>query len=228
MNADIGTEERSRTDEAKAQGRQVADHAKHEASSVADTARREVDHVADAAKDQARNFVSDVQEQLRDQGEQQMGRVAEALHGFSDKLQALQEGRTQDAGALADYLEEARSRVDDAAQRIDDLGLSGLLDETRRFARRRPGSFLGAAAVAGLVVGRIARAGRDAQSSDGSRAPQGGTGVDRPQIPPRTSEPTATNPAEAGPAGRTAGTVPPAPVAVEADEFETFTTERTR
>lgn len=235
MNADTGTDERSRTDEAKEEGREVADHAKQEASSVADTARQEVDHVAEAAKKQARNFVGDIQDQLRDQSEQQVGRVAEALHGFSDQLQALQEGRTEDAGPLADYLEDARSRVDDAAKRIDELGVGGLLDETRRFARRRPGRFLGAAAVAGLMVGRIARAGRDAQSSNGSGGEsqrggqsQGGTGVDRAQIPPRTSAPTPTTAADINPAGGTARTVPPAPAVVEVDEVETVTTESAR
>lgn len=185
------TDERSKTQEAKEQGKQVADQAKEEASSITDKIREEAGSVGHVAEQQARGLFEDARHQLRDQGEQQVGRLSEVLHGFSEKLQALQEGRAEDAGPLADYLERARSQVDDAAQRIEDLGLSGALDETRRFARRRPGAYLGGAAIAGLVVGRLARAGKDAQDNDrGSDA--------RPQL-------------ETGPVGRTAGTIPASP-----------------
>lgn len=229
VSANTGTEERSKTDEAKQQGRQVADAAKDEASSVADTARDEAGHVAEAAKDQARSFLGDIQDQLRDQGEQQAGRVAEALHGLSERLQALQEGRTEDAGALADYVEEARSRVDGAARRVDDLGLEGLLDETRRFARRRPGAFLGAATVAGLVIGRVTRAGRDAQNSDGGGSAARGTGGGQAQIPPATSA-TTTSTTSVGTddrVGRQPGTAPPTRTVVD-DEVGTAPTESLR
>ena len=202
MSTDAGTwqtTERSKSQQAKDEGKDVAGHVKDEAGSVADKVRDEAGAVAQVAEEQARGLLHDAQEQVRQQGEQQVTRLSEALQSLSKNLQALQEGRTEEAGPLADYLERARRQVDDNARRVEELGLSGVLDETRRFARRRPGAFLSGAAVAGLVVGRIARAGKDARSSDGG----GGATAELP----------------AGPVGRTAGTAtpipPPAPIADE-------------
>ncbi|MGX1274819.1 hypothetical protein [Streptomyces phaeoluteigriseus] len=53
-----------------------------------------------------------------------------------------------------------------AVDYLDKLGAEGLLQDLQGFARRRPGAFLSAAALAGLVVERLAKAGSKA---DGSR-----------------------------------------------------------
>ena len=43
--------------------------------------------------------------------------------------------------------------------RLEDRGIEGVVDDVSRFARRRPGVFLLAAAGAGFVVGRFVRSG---------------------------------------------------------------------
>ena len=78
---------------------------------------------------------------------------------MSDQLQALTEGRPGDAGPLAGYVTDARQQVASFASRLEDRGIEGVVDDVARFARRRPGVFLLAAAGAGFVVGRFVRSG---------------------------------------------------------------------
>ena len=51
------------------------------------------------------------------------------------------------------------SRWSSFASRLEDRGIEGVVDDVARFARRRPGVFLLAAAGAGFVVGRFVRSG---------------------------------------------------------------------
>jgi hypothetical protein len=102
-----------------------------------------------------------------------------------------------------------------------------LLDEVRRFARRRPGTFLVGAAVAGALVGRLTRgvvAQQQEKSGDGqATAPPPHTGpAGTPPLPqpggPAVPPPSAPQPGEpgypatapAGPGGYTAPQPPDA------------------
>jgi hypothetical protein len=78
---------------------------------------------------------------------------------LSDQVGALASGRPADAGQLGGYLEDARGQIGQLASRIEQGGLDGLLNDVSRFARRRPGVFLAAAAGAGFLIGRLVRAG---------------------------------------------------------------------
>jgi hypothetical protein len=87
-----------------------------------------------------------------------------ALRTMSDQLSALAEGRTSEAGPLADYLQEARGKVSALASRVESGGPQGVLDDITGFARRRPALFLLGAAGAGFAIGRIVRSGAAAVS----------------------------------------------------------------
>ena len=88
-------------------------------------------------------------------------RAAQGLRNLSDQLQALAEGRPQEAGNLADVARNARGRVTQVADRLEAGGVDGALDDLALFARRRPWAFLGLCAAGGFVLGRVVRAARN-------------------------------------------------------------------
>jgi len=80
---------------------------------------------------------------------------------------------------VGQYARQASGEVQRFAQRIDERGFDGLVDDLQSFARRRPGAFLLGAAVTGFATGRLLRGARDAASDDdsaqsGSRPYSGG------------------------------------------------------
>jgi len=146
----------------------VADTAKDRASDVVGTAKEEATVVIDEARTQVRDLYQQATSTLRDQAENQTSTVANALRELSEQGRALVEGRGEEAGQARDYARQAADKAGEIAERIETLGLDGVLDEVQRFARRRPGAFLAGAALAGVVVGRLVRnassGGQDAQS----------------------------------------------------------------
>lgn len=159
------TGERSKADEAKEQGRQVAEQAKGEARGVAEEAKDQAGRVAEEAKAQGRNLVHEAQTQLKEQARSQTDRAAGLAQQLAENLRALAEGRTEEAGPVADYLQQATQRVSSVADRIEQRGFDGLVQDVQRFARRRPGAFLLGAALTGFATGRLLRGARDAQSA---------------------------------------------------------------
>jgi hypothetical protein len=150
--------------------RRVADAASSAAGDAASTASDEAKRLASQAKDQARSVVGEAKEQvsglvqqardeLRTQSADRSRQAAGGLRTLSDQLQALTEGRPGDAGQLTGYVTDARQQVTSFASRLEDRGIEGVVNDVARFARRRPGVFLLAAAGAGFVVGRFVRSG---------------------------------------------------------------------
>jgi uncharacterized protein YjbJ (UPF0337 family) len=142
----------------------ATDDAKRVASAAADQARS----VVQEAKDQAASLVGQAQGELRQQADAKSSDAAGSLRTLSDRLQALAEGRPEEAGPLNGYLDEARGRITGLATRLDERGVDGVLSDVSRFAQRRPGLFLIAAAGAGFVAGRLVRSGARAGNGDGS------------------------------------------------------------
>lgn len=88
------------------------------------------------------------------------------------------------AGSVADWLEQREP--------------GDILDEVKQFARRRPGVFIAAAAIAGVAAGRLTKGLMEAHSQE--------SGDDVPA----SSTPIADATSSARPAGAPAATVPPA------------------
>ena len=150
------------------QGKEVAQRVESEASQVADAAKDQARQVKDEAAAQARGLVDQAKTELRDQGRSQADQAARAIRRVGDQADALAEGRPQDAGAVADYVRQAGERVHDVADRIDERGVDGLLNDVQNFARRKPGVFLAGCAAAGFVAGRLIRGGAASGSDDDS------------------------------------------------------------
>jgi hypothetical protein len=204
---------------AREEGRQVADTARGEAQGVAETARAEVGRVTDEAKVQTRNLVHQAQDQLKEQAQSQTQRAAGFAHGLADNLQALVEGRPEEAGAVGDYARQATDRIQRFADGLDQRGFDGVIGDVQRYARRRPGVFLLGAAAAGFVTGRLMRGVRDAgdgQSSQPSYTqPSWSDATSGPYGRPEAGT-AGTSPTMAGPEAQMPGTtVPPAPGPIE-------------
>ena len=75
-------------------------------------------------------------------------------------------------GLATDLAVQASDRVHSVAGWLEQRQPGEVLDEVRDFARRRPGTFLAAAAVVGLIGGRLTR-GLTAGSDTSSTTPNG-------------------------------------------------------
>jgi hypothetical protein len=137
----------------------VKDRAAEQAGQVTATVKSQAAGLAEEAAQQGRVVVERAREQMLAQGRERAGEAARSLHGLTDELEALADGRPGDAPRVAGYVRSVAGRTGDVANRLETDGLDGLLTDVTRFARRRPAVFLLAAGAAGFVVGRAVRSG---------------------------------------------------------------------
>jgi hypothetical protein len=154
--------------------------AKDQAASVGHGAADAGQHGAGVAKDQAQSVVAEAGSQaadllrqarseLTDQANAQQQRVARGLHALGDELQSMAQ-RSERPGVATDLARQASSKSHDIASWLDSREPGHLVQELQAFARQRPGTFLLAAAGAGLLAGRLTRGVKDASSADSSGA----------------------------------------------------------
>jgi hypothetical protein len=147
----------STKDVAKDEAGNVKDTAVGAGKQVAGTAKQEAANVAGEAKQQAKSLMSTATSQIKDQASAQQGKLASSLRGYADQLQGLGQGQPLEAGPLNDLVQQAASRGSDLVSWIENREPADVLDEVRRFARRRPVVFLALCSLAGVVAGRITR-----------------------------------------------------------------------
>ena len=88
--------------------------------------------------------------------EDQKQRVAAQVKGFAEAVRsAAQSLDRSESWGLGNYAGQAAGQIEQLAELIGQRSWSEILAETRSFARRRPWVFLGAAAAAGFVAGRM-------------------------------------------------------------------------
>jgi hypothetical protein len=134
---------------------EVAATARQQAGTVAHTGQQEVKAVARDAKSQARHLMTESREELRTQANAQTSRVAGGLREISSQLQQMADAVDSQDSPVVSVVGQAAATTDRLAGRLDQGGIEGLLDETKRFARNRPGVFLLGALGAGLTMGRL-------------------------------------------------------------------------
>jgi hypothetical protein len=154
--ADSGAGSGSTVETAKSEAGYVKDTAVGAAAGVKDVAKSEASNVAQEAKYQARSLVDQTRSQLRDQASNQKSAVAEKLHGFASELGSMA-SKADESGPMSDLVQDASRRVGEISHWLDNHEPTDLLDEVKRFARRRPVAFLAIAAAAGVVAGRVTR-----------------------------------------------------------------------
>ena len=126
--------------------------------------------------------------ELSEQANAQQQRLASGLHALGDELHSMTQHSDQ-PGVATDLARQGAGKSHDIASWLEDREPGQLVAELQSFARQRPGTFLLAAAGAGLLAGRLTRGVKDA-SSDDSDASSGA------RQPPRRAN---TDPCRAAP-----------------------------
>lgn len=129
---------------------------KQAAGDVAQTAADKAAEVVGETKTQARNVVGEARDQLRGHAGDQHRNAVTNLHGLADELHSMARSGEQ-SGVAADVVGHAADRTREIASWLEDRQPEDLVEELRRFARRRPGAFLVGALAAGVVAGRLTR-----------------------------------------------------------------------
>ena len=172
--------DRGTSDVAKEQASDLKDSAQEAGQRVAGVAKDQAVSVASEASTQAKDLLTQGRDELRDQAAQQQQRVASGLHSLSHELTSMASASSEQ-GLAADLAREAAQRTDALASWLDGREPGELLEEVRSFARERPGAFLGIAAAAGVLAGRLGRGlkeGPPTADADAGRPTGPGTTVD--------------------------------------------------
>ena len=149
---------------------------------VTGTAADQARNVVQETRRQAGDLLGQARSQAREQASAQQRKAAQNLHTLADQLNEMA-AKSGDSGTAVQLAGEASNRVHGVASWLERREPTDLLDEARDFARRRPGTFLLGAALAGVLAGRMTR-GATAVAQSGQPGPrQSGSGsADAPDI----------------------------------------------
>ena len=160
-----GTDD-STTTSARDEATSVASDAAESGKKVAGTAASEVKDVVGEARTQLSSLFEQVKGQATEQASGQSDRAVTGMRTLSDELRQMASS-SGSSGIATDLAGQAADRVQSIAGWLEQRQPGEVLDEVRSYARRRPGTFLAAAALVGLIGGRLTR-GLTAGSGDSS------------------------------------------------------------
>jgi hypothetical protein len=128
---------------------------------VKETAKEQAVAVKEEATVQAQNLFGQLKSDLGDQVRPQQDRIASAVRSVSDEVSALSRGEKPETDFVTGLLGSVSGRVETLASSLENKDAKDLLEDVRRFAARRPGTFLAVAAGIGLLAGRATRGAKD-------------------------------------------------------------------
>ncbi|WP_124106166.1 hypothetical protein [Kocuria tytonicola] len=128
---------------------------------VLDTAKDKAAEVKDEATQQAQNLFGQLKEDVQGYVGPQQERVAATVRSISDEINALSKGEKPQSSYVTGLLGSVSGQVDSLASSLENKDPQALLGDVRRFAARRPGTFLALAAGIGLLAGRATRGVKD-------------------------------------------------------------------
>ncbi|MGY1740638.1 MULTISPECIES: hypothetical protein [unclassified Blastococcus] len=163
----------STTDVAKDEARNVSQTAAQSAGQVASTAADQAKEVVQETKAQAQDVLAQGRDQLRQQVVSQQQKAGQGLAGLADALRGMADGNAPAPGPAADLVKQGASSLQQFADALQNREPADLLDEVRRFARRKPGTFLLGAALAGVVAGRLTSGVKAAHTDSGPSSSSG-------------------------------------------------------
>jgi hypothetical protein len=156
-------------DVALGEAKNVGQTAAQAGSQVAATATDQAKEVAYETQRQAQDLLEQGRAQLKDQAITQQQKAAQGLTSLAQELRGLADGSSAGApGPARDLLQQASGMVENFASKLQNREPAELLEEIRRFARRKPGTFLLGAAAAGVLAGRLTSGVKAAHSDTGS------------------------------------------------------------
>lgn len=123
---------------------------------VVGVAKEEIHQVGTETKKQAKDLYRETQTELAEQAATQQKRVAAGIRSLGDELGAMA-GASETQGVATDLAQQAATRAAGIADWLDQRDPGSLLSEVKDYARRKPGTFIALAAVAGVLSGRLTR-----------------------------------------------------------------------
>lgn len=180
-------------DTAKQEASELKHTTTEQAKNVVDTAKDEASSVLGEAKWQAKDLFAQTQRELKDQAQTQQQRIAVGLRGVSGELDSMATN-SPSSGLATDLVRQVSGRLSTASTWLGDRDPAAVMQEVKRFARRRPGTFILAAVVVGAAAGRLTRALASNASDDSSaatRTPLGRTEPDAWAPPTAVGSPAA-------------------------------------
>jgi ElaB/YqjD/DUF883 family membrane-anchored ribosome-binding protein len=205
-----GTGGSGTVDTAKQEAKDLSSTAASEAGNVVGSAKEQAASVAHEVKSQAKSLYHQTTHELSHQAGAQQQRLADGLRTVGDQLGSMAD--STDQGLASELVQQVSQRVGSAASWLGDRDPAAVLDEVKRYARRKPGTFIAVAAVAGVVVGRLTRALTSAAADE-----KAGGGATSASALPATAAPVGVAPVGVAPVVPAAPPVPPAPAAPVAD-----------
>jgi hypothetical protein len=158
--------------------RNVAQHAADASENMAEAAKDEAHVVIDEAKDQMKNVMDQARDEVRREATSQQDRTVGLLTSLRDELSSMADG-TDQAGIATHLARQASEQVGSTASWLGSKEPKALLDDVKRFARRRPAMFIGLALGAGVLAGRMTRGMIDEGRDSDGRDSDGGNGEGR-------------------------------------------------
>ncbi|MEU3847632.1 hypothetical protein AB0E44_11690 [Micrococcus terreus] len=150
-------------DAARQEAGQLGHEAKDAARDVAGTVREEATHVKDEAVQQVKSLAGTAKEEVGFQLAAQQERLAGQSRTVSDDLERIARGEKPESDLVTQAVGMISERARTLTEQLETKEPADLLEDVRRFAARRPGTFLAIAAGIGLVAGRLTRGLKDAQ-----------------------------------------------------------------
>lgn len=135
----------------------VAADAQSKAGEVQQRAKSEVRSVASDARDQASEVLGTARRELRTQAAEQAKSLSSTLNDFSRQLGSMADGSGEPDAQVAQLARSAADSLAQRAERLDDGGIDGVVDDVKRFARNRPGAFILGSIATGFAIGRLAK-----------------------------------------------------------------------
>ncbi|TFD34158.1 hypothetical protein [Cryobacterium cryoconiti] len=123
---------------------------------VAGITKQEIHKVGSETKKQAKDLYRETQTELSEQAAAQQKRVASGIRSLGDEIGAMA-GTAETQGVASDLAQQAATRAAGVADWLDQRDPGSLLTEVKNYARRKPGTFIAIAAVAGVLAGRLTR-----------------------------------------------------------------------
>lgn len=181
---------------------------------TAETIKQHGSQLGNEAVQQGRNVAGEVRQRLTGEARSQNERLAGGLRQLADDLHRMgQTNQTNQTGTgesiAASVVRQLSDGSRQAADYLEQHGPDGVLREVREFARRKPGTFLLGATVAGFVAGRLGKGLLTGTQGSSDALPYGSASP--ATVPPVTPSPAGTSTTGTSPVGTSAtGGVGPA------------------
>jgi len=151
---------------AKQQAAQVGSAAADAAGATVETAKEQIGNVAQEAAGHARDLWSQASSDIGEQASQQTQRLTSNIRQLADHLNGMADNGESGSPAQS-LVREAGQRAHGVANYLDGRQPGDFITDISQFGRRRPGTFLLGAAVAGFLAGRLVKAAKNAEPSPG-------------------------------------------------------------